>query len=382
VTGAGFAQTVVWGWLQYPEAKRTELYHMAQVSGMRISGQGLDKRFSPKAVVFLRTLAESALQQSISSEATEGILRRFQGVYVSDCTHLKLGGRHEKLALRWDLQSGKLSASLEAATTHEQRSAVLRQSLPAGALHLGDLGFFNLKQFNAWTTRGVYWLTRFKVGTYLYRPNGQPLALTDCLPQTDQSVCLPVHVGATTRVSAWLVAQRVTDPVYQQRQTAFQDLTRRQHPVSPAKQQLSRWTVYLTNVPDLSFEQAHILARTRWQIELLFKIWKSHAGLTRSVSQNPVRQQCELYAKLLAVLVAHWVILVSGWQHAHLRYLLALRMIRLHAFLFLRNIHSLSRLRSLLFTLAHDFTLLPLPARRKNAPAAFQLWQRFDLSRA
>ena len=59
------------------------------------------------------------------------------------------------------------------------------------------------------------------------------------------------------------------------------------------------------NVPDLTFEQAHILASMRWQIELLFKLWKSHGKVLISCSADPIRQQCEGYAKLLGVLVAH-----------------------------------------------------------------------------
>ena len=48
------------------------------------------------------------------------------------------------------------------------------------------------------------------------------------------------------------------------------------------------------------------LARVRWQIELLFKLWKSHGQLDKSRSDNPWRVLCELYAKLIAMLIQHW----------------------------------------------------------------------------
>ena len=41
------------------------------------------------------------------------------------------------------------------------------------------------------------------------------------------------------------------------------------------------WTIVVTNVPRelLNVEEAMLLARLRWQIELLFKLWKSHGGI-------------------------------------------------------------------------------------------------------
>ena len=38
------------------------------------------------------------------------------------------------------------------------------------------------------------------------------------------------------------------------------------------------WNVYVTNIPveHLSVLEAVVLAGVRWQIELLFKLWKSH----------------------------------------------------------------------------------------------------------
>ena len=53
----------------------------------------------------------------------------------------------------------------------------------------------------------------------------------------------------------------------------------------------------------------------RWQIELLFKLWKSHGRVDESRSTKPWRILCEVYAKLLAMLVQHWVFLVSFWAY-------------------------------------------------------------------
>jgi len=48
---------------------------------------------------------------------------------------------------------------------------------------------------------------------------------------------------------------------------------------------------------------------------LLFKLWKSQGQVDTSRSQQPWRILGEVYAKLLAMLVLHWVLLVSCWQY-------------------------------------------------------------------
>ena len=48
-----------------------------------------------------------------------------------------------------------------------------------------------------------------------------------------------------------------------------------------------------------------------YNIELLFKLWKSQGRVDESRSTKPWRILCEVYAKLLAMLVQHWVFLVS-----------------------------------------------------------------------
>ena len=77
---------------------------------------------------------------------------------------------------------------------------------------------------------------------------------------------------------------------------------------------LATWTLYLTDLPDLSVDDAHPLARARWPIELLFKLWKSPGGLWRTRSADPVRQPLEGYAKLLGLLIAHWSLLIADWD--------------------------------------------------------------------
>jgi IS4 transposase len=71
--------------------------------------------------------------------------------------------------------------------------------------------------------------------------------------------------------------------------------------VSAARLRLADWTILLTNVPPElpSVEEALVLARCRWQIELLWKLWKQHGKIDTWCSEKPYRILTEIYAKLL-----------------------------------------------------------------------------------
>src|SRR5581483_8592040 len=90
-------------------------------------------------------------------------------------------------------------------------------------------------------------------------------------------------------------------------------------PVNPLVLELSQWTIIVTNVPVrmLTHEQAFALLHARWQIELLFKLWKQDALVDEWTGTQPWRILCEVYAKLLAMVVQHWVLLLACWDDPH-----------------------------------------------------------------
>ena len=61
--------------------------------------------------------------------------------------------------------------------------------------------------------------------------------------------------------------------------------------VSATRLALAAWTIFVTNVPveRLTLREALVLGRMRWQIELLFKLWKSHGRVDESRSTKPWR---------------------------------------------------------------------------------------------
>jgi hypothetical protein len=47
----------------------------------------------------------------------------------------------------------------------------------------------------------------------------------------------------------------------------------------------------------------------------LFKLWKNHGRVADwAASGNPWRVLSEVYAKMMAMLVTHWLLVVSCWD--------------------------------------------------------------------
>lgn len=339
LNGASFIQALVFGFQGNSATTYSALIRSAASAGVRISPQGLEQRFTATGSRFVQQVLARTVEQVISSKPVAvPLLQRFEGVYVRDSSVIALppelietwsgvgnsAGPTAALKLQVELNfsTGQLHGPvLQNGRDQDQTAPFQQQTLPAGALHMADLGYFNLKRLAEDNRQGVYWLTRLKARTLIYTDEGQPLDLAAWLEsQSKPQLERWVLVGKQERVPCRLLAVRVPQEVADQRRRRLREYARKkQVTLSAASLALLNWTLLITNVPDqtLSLAEGLILYRVRWQIELLFKLWKSHARLDEWRSQKPWRILCELYAKLIGVVVMHWISLTSLWQFPH-----------------------------------------------------------------
>ena len=76
------------------------------------------------------------------------------------------------------------------------------------------------------------------------------------------------------------------------------------------------WTLFVTNCPAslLTWQEVVVMYRSRWQVELLFKLWKSNNRLAAHAESRSVDwQMAEFWAKLIGVIVQHWLLLTTTW---------------------------------------------------------------------
>ncbi len=327
LTGAPFVQALVFGVLEKPHAT---LEDFAQ--RLDVSVQALHQRLGPAAADCLRRVLQAALQRFWAARAEPiPVLSRFAAVVVDDTTTVSLpsdladrlpgcgGGRGTtptrsaglKLLVRLNLTTGAIEQLNDApARTSDRRCGSRCDDLPVGSLWLRDLGFFELDPFRQASDRGVFWISRAPTILSLRETaEGPSYALADWLRgQTADRIDVAVILGTKSRLGCRLVALRAPAAVVERRLRRLHAETRRRgRTLSDAQRELARWTILVTNLPAEPFDIDAVWAlyRARWQIELLFKRWKSLIGLGQSRGRRGARAECELYAKLIAALVQH-----------------------------------------------------------------------------
>jgi ABC-type transport system involved in cytochrome bd biosynthesis fused ATPase/permease subunit len=111
----------------------------------------------------------------------------------------------------------------------------------------------------------------------------------------------------------------------------------------------------------------------RWQIELIFKLWKSIGRIDEFRSQQPFESLCEFFAKLLAEVIRHWVMVVGAWSRRDRSLTKAAAIVTTLAMTLAVAIRSVSRLR---WVLSHARQMMQATARmekRRAAPNAHDL---------
>lgn len=393
LTGATFVQTLVFGWLANPDASLCELTHTAAACAAPLSRQALDQRFTPAATACLRRVLDAAIATLVAADAVAvPILLRFCGVYLWDATTLTLpdcfaallpgcGGRVAtntraalKIQARWEFTTGRLDwLALTPGKASDRAAAVDAPPLPRGALRLTDLGYFSLTLLAALIPQGVFVLCRFPAQPLVFVADRAGMAVGDLLAQerADRVDCA-VTLGARDRVPCRLLAVRVDAATAERRRRQWRKEAQREgHTVRASRLAMAEWDVWLTTVPAerLTLSEARVLIGLRWQIELVFKRWKSGAGLDRSRSAQPERMLCEVYAKLLAILIAHWSLLLTVWAVPRRSLTNAFAVVRQHALALALACRAREQLQAAFTTLARCLGHAGQVGKRRKHPA-------------
>jgi len=357
LSGSDFAQTLVFGWLDNPDSTIEELTQTAATLGVSITPQGLDKRFSPDAAKFLQGILESAVSTVITAQPVAiPILQRFNGVFIQDGSTITLpdclaviwsgcGGSCSKntsssvkAQIRIDLNTGRLAGPyLQSGKEHATNSQLQKGStelLPKGSLRIADLEFFSLHDFSQMNKQGKYWLSRVKAMCKVYTLDGKQWDLVNLLERYCQDkMDMQVLLGVKEQMPCLILAVKVPDDVANERRRKMKKAAKdKGAALSERVLKLADWNVICTNIPPehLTLEEGFVLMRTRWQIELIFRLWKSEGKIDEWRSEKPYRILCELYAKLVVMIIQHWILLTS-WQYPDRSLFKSVKTIRKHA---------------------------------------------------
>ncbi len=369
LTGAIFAQALIWGWLACPDASYTQLQQMVALRGCEVSAQALEQRMTERAADFLLSLLHALLAEAMRGERVQNeVIGRFTGVYLQDGTIISLpaslsgvyqgcGGKTEesgksalRVQIRLNMQTGELQGPwVQEGRACERKSggSVEALPLPEGSLFVADAAYFTFHSMRKLSEQHVGWLTHARADLAVVDAHGIKRALTDYLKRRMEQKVIDewVTIGGTTptRQKVRLIAFRVSEETARRRREQAGKRTKARgkgsrrdvrvgkkharprkdghHRCHPSKKrlELSEWTILLTNVAEerLSAEEARALMRCRWQIELVWRLWKERGQIDIWRSEKEMRILCEIYAKLLGMVLQHWLLIVGCWQEPH-----------------------------------------------------------------
>ena len=341
LTGSALTQILVFGWLEDPEASYHNLTETAATLGIEVSRQALEQRFTPETAEMLKSTLDPAITEVIDMATHRQalpLLDQFTGVCVQDSTwitlpdelhetwkgHPKKNHPHKaalKLHLRFDVLTGGFQHfHLTDGMTADSTAAKTAPPLPEGSLYLADLAYFALDELEKLTENGVYWISRLKANSYLTDDTGEHFDLEKMLKAEAENIYIrkAIRIGKTKQLPVYLIAERLSEAETNRRRRSIRYRAKRKAETpSKALLRLAGYNLYITNIEEhrLTPKQICVSVGIRWQIELMFKAFKSLSKLHVSPSQKPYRILSEIYAKLIALLIQHAVMLATGYRH-------------------------------------------------------------------
>jgi len=290
--------------------------------------QSLDERFNTDAVSFMRQSFNRILGIVNGGVSNRLIDLPFSRIQLTDSTSFQIpsnlstfylgyignGGESIiKMHLNYNLLNGEIAdIFLTDGVAHDNlyKKGKHEKIEPKG-LYIKDLGYYDAVSLNKIAEEGAYFLSRSKSNSIysLLNEKGKHIRIdiADHLPKKGKTKELDVYVGAKTKVSARLIMQSVPEEIAMKRLEKLEKNTAKQkgRKVSEQAKKMCWFNMYITNASkaELPASIVRLVYTLRWQIELMFKIWKSVFDIDKVKSMSIFRFECYIYSKLIAILL-------------------------------------------------------------------------------
>jgi len=299
---------------------------------LKITKQSLHDRFTGKAVKFLRSCLDNLLSQKIQYKGNLNTLQsHFNRVRIKDSTKFALpnsfsnkykgygGALHNSSSMisiqfEYDFLSGHtMDLRLTDGIKNDQSdSKEFTHDIQEKDLFLRDLGYCTLHFLSRVASEKAYFVSRLAPKTHIYssKTAKESIDVKDYLKKLKKHrmdfIEVDIYLGKKYRLPARAVISLADEATYEKRVRKTSKHARSKgKKVSAEFKTRAQLTIMITNVPVevLPAKNIRMIYSLRWQIELLFKVWKSQVSINEFTTGKIDRFECQLYGKLI------WIIL-------------------------------------------------------------------------
>jgi hypothetical protein len=303
---------------------------ISRLTGTKVSKQAIFNRMGPAWTNTVKALVASVVSAQGVIQADRAIFKGFGAVWLQDSSSFHLPdilyekfkgnvskGKQKsiaKLNLVVNLLTGLCPVMrLDSFTLNEQQlSDSILSTARGGDLVIRDLGYFVLDVFSRLTKAKIFYLSRLKHGVYLFSLSGEALCLRKLLSGKNM-LDVQVLCGSKERLQVRLVAIKLDEQQAAERiRKAKNDRDKRLNHSSDYYFLLG-YVIFITNVGEDTWqtEQVAQAYRCRWNVEILFKSWKSGLRVHTLIPQATVKtDRVESYLYMMMLYLSWFHLLI------------------------------------------------------------------------
>jgi hypothetical protein len=293
--------------------------------GVEISKQGIDSRFNAASVRMAKAVLDKAMADFSHVHLPAGAFAQFNSVRIKDSTAFGLpeplaalfpgyGGGSSKAQARIqyeiDIKAHRtVGLELTAGTRNDYTDAwETKDDIAGGDLIIRDLGYSSLKMLESIARSEAYYLNRIKPDVAIFESVDGRYRRMDLakLEQTMRQAGIEVmekqvYLGERTYFPSRMIIALVPEPQIEERKAKQKRKSERRNSKASERCLSSLGlNLFATNADGalLPSSLAMLLYKIRWQIELIFKAWKSLGHIHSVKNAKADRVLTVLYLKL------------------------------------------------------------------------------------
>lgn len=324
---------------------------ISSITRRSLSKQGLHERMTEQAVAYCKEAFQQAMSAKLKPLIDSRLFKTFKRVLLQDSTTLALPpclseqfpgnssrGVQKAVArlqcilnlrtLQW------LSVELKAFTDNDQgASGEVLPLLKKGDLLIRDLGYFVLEVFGRIIEHQAFFISRLRYGITFYDGAGNEVCWKAVVNKRGIADKV-MWIGKKKKIRVRLIMIPLPAKVAAERvRKAKADRDKRLNH-SPDYYQWLGYSVYISNVEKETLSAIEVAKayKVRWQIELLFKSWKSGYGMQQLLHEgctNEHRVKASIYMLLIVICLVVQKVYIQYYHYLKNKYGRCLSLLKL-----------------------------------------------------